>query len=106
AEGGGVDLCFDHHCRAPFANLFTDLDLGAGTRTWRCGGGQGLGKHAAARTTFWNIRAERPQSWPPDRFGPDLMNLVGVHTEEPTVKAADGRWFEAIPPGVLSPANL
>ena len=32
AGGRGLDLCFDHHKYAPHANLFTDLDLGQGSR--------------------------------------------------------------------------
>lgn len=103
SDGTGVDLCLDHHKRTPHANLFTALDAGAGTRLWRCGGGDALGKHAAAYSTFWNIKAQRPQTWPPDNFGPDLMNLVGLQTTQPTLTAPTGKWFEAI---TVTPANL
>ena len=37
--GRGVDVCFDHHKRAPYANLFTDIDIGEGRRMYMCGGG-------------------------------------------------------------------
>lgn len=30
AGGKGPSLAFDHHCGAPYENLFTDLDVGAG----------------------------------------------------------------------------
>jgi hypothetical protein len=101
-----VDLCFDHHKRAPFANLFTDLDLDAGTRMYRSGGGADLGKHSGAWTTFWNIRAARPQSWPPSNFAPDRVNLVGVTTKDASIKDPEGRWFEALNPEALTPPDL
>ena len=106
ADGRGEDLCFDHHCFVPYENLFTDIDAGAGTRLWFCGGGAGLGRHCAARGTFWNIRAARPQHYPPRDFGPDSMNFVALQTDSPPVTDPTGRWFEAIPPGELWPQDL
>jgi len=106
SSGFGVDLCLDHHKYAPYANLFTDLDAGAGTRLWRCGGGAKLGKHSGADETFWNIRAAKAQSWPPKDFGPDRMNLVGLTTDQPAEMSAEGKWFEPISPKELSPQNL
>jgi len=105
SSGSGVDLCFDHHKRAPYENLFTDIDIGAGSRMYRCGGGRSLGRHCAARGTFWNIRAKRPQSHP-GGFGPPSMNLVGVATKQRSVKDAKGKWFEAIVPTMLAPQNI
>ena len=106
ANGKGVDLCFDHHCRAPYENLFTDIDAGAGTRLWQCGGGAALGKHCAARGTFWNIRAARPQKYPPPAFGPASMNFVALQTGLPSEKNLSGRWFEAIPPDEIFPKDI
>jgi hypothetical protein len=106
SRGKGVDLCLDHHRRAPYENLFTDLDAGAGTRLWQCGGGAALGKHSGTRETFWNIRAARPLAYPPPNFGPPTMNLVGLHTDEPTVAEPGGKWFEAVAPARLEPQNL
>jgi hypothetical protein len=105
SDGKGIDLCFDHHKRAPFENLFTNIDAGKGTRLWKCGGGNDLGRHAGARETFWNIRAQASQSHPGD-FGPASMNLVGLQTDWPTKTSAGGIWFEAIPPSELQPQNL
>jgi hypothetical protein len=65
SAGKGIDLDFDHHVRAPFENLWTDIDAGAGTRLWESGGGNGLGRHCGSRETFWNIRAKRPPAAPP-----------------------------------------
>jgi len=104
-QGRGVDLCFDHHKYAPHANLFTDLDLGQGTRMFQSGGGADLGRHSAAYETFWNIRARQPQTWPKG-WGPDLMNLVGVQSAGVSDFSPKGRWFEAIDPAKLTPPNL
>ena len=106
ASGKGVDLSLDHHKMAPYENLFTDIDLGAGTRAWASGGGPNLGKHSGARETFWNLRARKPIPYPPGDFGPTSMNLVGVFTDQASVTNSQGKWFEAIPPGQLQPANL
>jgi hypothetical protein len=105
SNGRGVNLCFDHHKRAPFANLFTNLDLGAGGRMWRCGGGRSLGRHCGAFGTFWNIRAKKSQDHP-GGFGPASMNLVGVETTRPSKTVMSGIWFEAIKPKSLVPQNL
>ena len=106
SHGRGVDLCFDHHKRVCSENLFTDLDAGAGTHLWRHGGGAALGKPCAARGTFWNIRASRPQSYPPAEFGPPSMNLVAVQSTLATQTNSTGKWFEVVAPGTINPANL
>jgi hypothetical protein len=106
AHGEGVDICFDHHKQAPYENLFTDIDIGLGTRPWLCGGGDDLGKNTGARETFWNIRARGPLPYPPPAFGPPTMNLVGVRTDGPAVKQLTGKWFETLPPEALSPPDL
>jgi len=106
AAGRGDDLCFDHHKRAPYQNLFTDIDLGAGTRPWKCGGGGSLGKHCGARTTFWGIRAKRSIALPPGRFDPGSLNLVGLPSKAASRKQPGKSWIEAIPPPDLSPIDL
>ncbi|MBT3290602.1 MAG: hypothetical protein HN380_24875 [Victivallales bacterium] len=106
AAGRGDDLCFDHHKRAPYQNLFTDIDLGAGTRPWKCGGGGSLGKHCGARTTFWGIRAKHSIALPPRRFDPGSLNLVGLPSKAASRKQPGKSWIEAIPPADLSPIDL
>jgi hypothetical protein len=107
AGGSGVDLCFDHHKRAPHTNLYTDIDAGAGTRLWKSGGGAALGRHAGAWTTFWNVRTQQPQTWPPERYCPDLVNLIGLRSEETAIRDADGKWFEPVGgDGAIAPADL
>lgn len=106
ARGKGVDLCFDHHKRTCFENLFTDIDAGAGTHLWRCGGGADLGKNCGARGTFWNIRSAKPQRYPPASFGPPSMNFVAVASTGRSETNLDGRWFEAIAPDKIEPQDL
>lgn len=105
ASGSGVDLCFDHHRYGPHANLFTNIDLGEGSRMFQSGGGQALGRHSAAWETFWGIRARRPQAWP-NGWGPDLMNLVGLTSNADPVTDPAGRWFEPLGDRQLAPADL
>lgn len=104
--GRGVNLSLDHHKRAPYENLFTDIDAGEGAHLWRSGGGARLGKHVGGRGTFWNIRTRQPQSHPGAAFAPWSVNLVGLTTESPTRTELEGVWFEAIPPEELQPRNL
>ena len=106
SRGKGVDISFDHHKRAPYENLFTDIDIGEGSRPWKCGGGASLGKNCAARETWWNIRAARPLSPPGSNFGPPMLNFVGLTTDTPPQCDPGGLWWEAIPPQDLRPANL
>jgi hypothetical protein len=106
ARGRAVDLSLDHHRSAPYENLFTDLDAGAGQRLWKCGGGADLGKHCGARGTFWNIRAARPLNYPPADFGPPSMNLVALETDQPSEQTPEGKWFEVIKPAEIQPRDL
>jgi hypothetical protein len=106
ARGRGVDLALDHHRYAPYENLFTDLDAGAGKRLWKCGGGAALGKHCGARGTFWNIRAASPLGYPPADFGPPSMNLVALETARPSETTPEGKWFERIKPEEIQPPDL
>ncbi len=106
SNGKGIDICFDHHKRAPCENLFCNIDIGAGTRIWKCGGGASLGKNSASRETFWNIRADRDQDFPPEKFCPDMVNLVALQTNKPSIKDSDGKWFEAIAPNNIIPQDI
>lgn len=105
-DGKGVDLSLDHHKKAPYENLFTNLDAGVGSRLWMSGGGSGLGKHCGARTTFWKISAEMDIPYFPPNFGPDSINLVGLTTSETERLEKEGKWIEVIPPQSLEPQNL
>ena len=120
SEGKGVDLCLDHHRMGPYENLWTNIDTGAGTRVWMSSGDGRYGIRCGARETFWNIRADRPQTWPKwryQRWSNDFLNVVGLPTEASSVlgirdapwpipEGAEVRWFETMPPEDLSPLNL
>lgn len=105
SKGRAVDLNLDHHRFAPYENLFTDLDAGAGTRLFESGGGSNRGRHSGAGATFWGIRSKSAQKWP-ENFGPDRMNLVGLKMRGPESKKPGGRWIETIAPEKLMPADL
>ena len=51
----GIDVNLDHHRGTPFANVFTEIDAGAGTRPYLSGGSGCRGPHTGAFTTFWNV---------------------------------------------------
>jgi len=87
SNGKGVDLSFDHHKRTPYENLYTNIDAGAGKRLWASGGGAALGRHCAARGTFWNIRAGSPLKPPPAGWAPKTIVLRGLAPE--TVEPAN-----------------
>jgi hypothetical protein len=106
ADGKGADLSFDHHKDSPYENLYTNLNAGAGKRIWISGGGDGLGRHAAAWATFWNIAADKPFILPPAGFSPALVNLVALDTAAASVKQNGGPWIESIPPSRISPQNI
>ena len=103
--GKGIDLCLDHHKRAPYENVFTDIDAGRGSRLWRSGGGFSLGRHCAARGTFWNIRTQNNQSYP-DGFGPASMNIVALTSRQASHTSQGGKWFEHILPSQIQPKNI
>ena len=70
SKGRGIDLCLDHHRAAPYENLFTEIDLGEGTRVWNSGGTGGKGLHSASGATFWNLDSKRRFSLPGEDFAP------------------------------------
>jgi Pectate lyase superfamily protein len=81
ANGRGVDLNMDHHREANYSSLFSNLDLGAGTRPFNSGGSGDRGAHSGAYSTFWNLHAAGPLRLPPADFGP-LLNFIGLRLVE------------------------
>jgi hypothetical protein len=104
-QGTGKNLSLDHHRAAPYATLWTELALGTGTNVWKSGGSGNRGPHSAAYDTLWNVRAESPMKLPAADYGP-RMNFVGFLTSEGEATSDLDWWFEAIDPGLLTPANL
>ncbi len=100
--GSGTDLNFDHHRRAPFDNLYTDIQVGESWRSkriWKTSKTRS-GHVTAARETFWGIGpkvlgATLP-AWP-------AMTVVGAIEGQPS-QDSEGGWFESI--AELQPADL
>lgn len=105
-NGKGNKLSFDHHKRAPYENLVSNVSVGDGSQVWRCGGGKDLGKNTGARATFWNVTAKKNMRLPPKKFGPDSINIVGFKTRAKSVTDPKGKWIEPIPPENLEPQDL
>ncbi|WOO41029.1 glycosyl hydrolase family 28-related protein [Rubellicoccus peritrichatus] len=105
-NGIGTRLSLDHHKGVTFDNLFTDLYVGSGERVWRSGGGSDLGRHCGARGTFWGIHSDQPIPLPPNSFGPDSINIVGIDTEAASIMQPGGKWVETINSDNLYPTDL
>lgn len=105
SDGKGVDLCMDHHGRAPYATLWTNLDFGAGTRPFKSGGSANRMPHSAAYSTFWNLRAAKPLALPPNDYGP-LLNFVAVDTSATSVSSPYDWKLEKIAAAELCQPNL
>ena len=52
----GRNLCLDHHRDNPHHNLWTDINVGLGTRVWKSGGNVLKGQHNGVGEVFWNLR--------------------------------------------------
>jgi hypothetical protein len=105
SKGRGVDLNMDHHREANYSSLFSQLDLGAGTRAFNSGGSSNRGPHAGAYNTYWNIRASGPLQLPAADFGP-LLNFVSVGKNGGLVNSPYQWFIELIEPEPLCPAEL
>lgn len=79
-DGKAKNLSLDHHKRAPNTNLFTNIDLGKGTRFLASGGGPKIGRNSAAWSTFWNMKSEQAVTIP-SNFAPKELIFVGVDAE-------------------------
>lgn len=94
-NGIGKNINFDHHRDAPFSNLFTDIDVGDGTRLYQSSGSGCAGPHTGARETFWNIKSTE---WiytpaPVDYFLGLQVNVVPAQIEW---MEANGPWYEMV----------
>lgn len=102
-QGQGLDLVFDHHRKAPYENLFSDIHVGLGTRLWTNGGDTDAGPPSGARETFWKIRTNTPQSLPPWAI---QANVVGMYAQANAAVSSTGNWVETMDPVQLSPSEL
>ncbi|KAI3429764.1 hypothetical protein D9Q98_010077 [Chlorella vulgaris] len=82
SRGRGGDMNLDHHRAGPMANLFSDLNLGKGSRPWTSSGRDDRGAHSGRGTVFWNLRTDRPGQaipLPTCDFGPLLTFAFKRH---------------------------
>ena len=103
-NGRGVDLAMDHHRWAPYATLWSNIDVGAATRPFASGGTQTRGLHSAAGVTFWNIRGDRPIAMPGAEFAPPRSLFIGVQGLDPKGETF-GRHVESFD-GEVTPPDL
>ncbi len=103
--GRGVDINLDHHKKAPYQNLFTQLHLGAGARPFASSGPQNGGPQSAARNTYWSIHADGALDFPPKDFGPRL-NFVGVSLDGAPNHSLDWHVEMMVDGARVSPPNL
>ncbi|KAI8465107.1 MAG: pectin lyase fold/virulence factor [Monoraphidium minutum] len=59
SAGSGADLNIDFHRSAPYGNLVTNCNFGAGTRAFMGSGAPHNGPHAGAVNTLWGLSAPR-----------------------------------------------
>lgn len=115
SQGRGKDIAFDHHGEGPHDNVFTDIDIGRGTRPWLSGGNESrTPPWSGPRATFWNVRdnvgrglnsvpgfgySTRPSDWPVA----ELVNIVGARFTRIT---PDLEWVEGLDPATLTPQDI
>jgi hypothetical protein len=65
-NGKGIAVAFDNHRNAPYANLWTNIDIGRPERMWFNSGsnqpgvaGRERGPHCGFRTTYWNVAYQK-----------------------------------------------
>lgn len=79
----GYDLNFDHHRSCPYANLWTNIDVGKGTRVFESSGDVTWGPHSCMHSTFHNVQADLRYLLPRDDFGPNCT-FIGLPTDDPS----------------------
>jgi hypothetical protein len=88
-KGKGVAIAFDNHRNAPYANLWTNIDIGRPERMWWNSGsnqigvaGRERGPHCGFRNTYWNITYKNVvpdiEIEPADTDGFSYLNYIGV----------------------------
>ncbi|MGQ7944298.1 glycosyl hydrolase family 28-related protein [Flavobacterium sp. WC2509] len=109
-NGKGTDLCIDHHNHDQRNNLFTNLNVGKGTRLY-VSGGKTSPWGLSFNETYWNITADVPMQYC-NQFDEERKHstnniCVGIKTNLPSVLPDQfGNRFETIDPAVLYPQDL
>lgn len=108
-NGKGKDICIDHHNHNSRNNLFTNLDLGIGSRLYLSGGNdRPLGLNI--NETYWNITAANYLSYNLTGEGAKKSKnnvAVGIKTTTASMLPnTDNNWYETINPSFLFPKDL
>lgn len=97
-RGRGTDLNLDAHRHICFANLYSHIDLGIGSRPFTMGGRDGEGLPLAAYTAFWGLSSARGAPLPVRNdtarfglcsYGGNFVAFVGDFVQEGTCPG----WF-------------
>lgn len=105
SDGIGSDLNLDHHRGAPFGNLFSDLQLGKGTRVFESSGAHGRGPHSGAFNTYWNMGSDHCWNRPNADFGHNLT-LAGTWSDADCSRMPDRKFARFVFPRNLHTAML
>jgi hypothetical protein len=116
SKGEGLKINFDHHRGSPSVNLFTQINLGNGSRMLNSSVTDNRGPHSGIYTTLWNIKADhnatkeipsqsngagKLQKIAPDWF---ILNAIGILN---VIPAADRNQFvEFSQSANFSPENI
>jgi hypothetical protein len=84
SKGKGLDMNMDHHGRAPYGTLWTDLDLGRGSRAFDNGGAGNRLPPTASYTTVWNLKATGAIELPPSSYGPNMNHIASGKGSAPS----------------------
>lgn len=109
-NGMGNDINIDHHNHGQSKNLFTNLDIGTGTRLYTSGGQQ-KPRGLCTYETFWNLTALTNMGYPDEKDNAEKHSTgnicVGIKTGRSSILGdAYGNWFETIEPARLYPKDL
>ena len=101
SNGAGVNIVFDHHGREHPPNLFSNINVGKGSRVFKSSGKSGLKIHDYG--TYWNIR--KSDGSPAIGSGPGYgrINVIGSAAKNST---KNGKWIESLNPADILPQDL
>lgn len=90
SNGKGIKVNFDHHRISPFANLFTNINVGNGGRLMASSGSYYRGPNSGIYTTLWNITKTSGN-----------FKIPSTTTSEAQLKKSAPDWFYLNAIGVL-----
>ena len=92
-DGRGANINIDHHRNSPFENLFSDIHVGAGSKTFSSAGSSCAGPYAGARETFWNVRNGNSNHMSPPSWLTIQANVISATSNQMT---SENAWYEHV----------